>query len=156
MNTAKNETSTFPMWKSLFVYMLVVVVFMYENAVRINRVFHVSLRIQRQAAVIHNALSSIGFSQHQHDESGSFCNGVRFFACVLATKSIMHFLSLSKPFLYFEHKFSLRRSTIFRSFRGKNCSKLQHDTHNFFVFLSLAATWCVENLAMENRLYVVR
>lgn len=99
MNTAKNKTSTFPMWKSLFVYMLDVVVFMYENAVRINRVFHVSLRIQRQAAFVHNALSSIVF-RSTNTTKGSFCNGVRFFACVLATKSIMHFLSLSKAFFY--------------------------------------------------------
>jgi hypothetical protein len=129
-------------------------VFMYENAVRINRVFHVSLRIQRQAAVIYTMRSPLSVFAAPTRSKGSFCNGVRFFACVLATKSIMHFLSLSKPFLYFEHKFSLRRSTIFRSFRGKNCSKLQNDTHNFFVFLAFAATWCVENLAMENRLYV--
>lgn len=99
MNTAKKKLklALFRCEKSLFVYNVAVVVVYdaieYENAVRINRVFHVSLVSRSKAAFVHNMRSSLSLAQPTRPKLRRFAC-CKFCTCV-RHKSIMHFCFIS-------------------------------------------------------------
>lgn len=149
----------------------------YENAVRTNRVFHVSLVSRGKAAFVCAPLCRSSTNTTKAPVPAFRVLQIH----VKSAKSIMHFYlyygTSSKNHLQLPAKPNTRREPRRRVSRRGDFSQYffasslrffalfsaaaktvlapsrEKSTHNQFVFY-LASPWCVENLAMEKRAFV--